>query len=771
MSQRIDLLQTQLTPKQKNELLAAYEDYFYFSRKLEELVKNSSTRALAYGQLKLLYNDIDFRKLDIPWRLRPLSAQEQENYMDFINENIHTDEGFAYLSLQHTDPEQDYSTPIGYVPPSYLLTPMNIEFPCTVERYLLAYPRDRLIGNTKFLIDGRYKAFYILKENAEVPIAELFKNPNIQAEFRMLVNMIDIADNKRIVETSDFMPHFYELCASEFIATTENKVLETLGSFAEKIQDISRNVYGGRFNNNPLKSAEQNQLIPSAADFLDYINIRHLMRHQWDSMDGLGGSDLSAKEKSKQMRASYLVSYRRLCDKPVQQRTDAYIGILKQMQKVIARTHPNILQRQEGESNSKFISRVKEFHHAHPQLPVHVITDYTLYDDKREPLINNLNKIFTKQGVELKVVDHIDKNNPKYKDIEYDYMCRGGYLNAYSNLECFMMTYCLTRGEHLRHQAAWDYMRRHKFLSYDEAQEWQRYTMLRNRLSHDYYDLNLRQKVKEVEQSFLGSVNTLEQRITEAYPYMEWVDRNICQCIHPDGKRVFINTKTDEILATTYRANTELSELLENKPQTPQEIKPQTNYKPRSGMSKQSRYTETYANGMEIVTSGKFLVRFKMPNGILVNFEKQRIVWPGELKFYSEAEKFNVLKTERAKIFTDKKLKVTNFLDKGCSQPIRRNDMYVVDYKHRFKTDSGTRLNEFLFKTDEGKMITARFSAVNNKIEVLFPDQTKVIFGQEGVQVTHGGQTLSFANRKAFAATYSQTSILPPNNSHTGGGR
>lgn len=733
-----------MTPKQHHDLLAIYHDYAYFVRKLEQLEQKVSIRNIAYWQISKLYKNP--KEATFPWRITRVSEQEKQEYQNFIAENIHNNTGTAYISLRHTNPQKDSLTPISYVPDQYRLMTMDMDLPCPVERYIVAYPENSVIGNTPFYIDGKYKAVYTQKENADTPVGEIFNNNNVQTEFRILMNMIDYFDTPEHLnaDTRQARPDIYNIFASEILATFENTILETLGSFAEKCQEISRFIYKGSSYAHPLHQAEKNGFIPSADKFQGYVNIRHLIRHQWDTLDELGRFNESSSQKNMQLRGSFLQSYLDLCDKPIKERIKGYADVLKQLQSVIGVVYPDILFREASESNSKFMERVKEYQRNHPNEAIKIITNYPLEHPKRTPLLRNLHKVLSN----AQIFDEYEKHDYEFETLQTDYLYRAAFLRYYHNTECLMMTYCLTRGKDLRGKAVWDYFQKNKILSAQEYQTWQTYIRLRNDLSHNHYSPDLRRQVYASEEKFLHHVIVLENRINAMFPDLKWVAPNVYRCKHPDGQKVTLNFATHQILSKAKPA-----------PQNTEHQKTKTHDRD---------VIETFAGGLEIATRDRQIISVSTPDNIKINFRKRRIVWPNNIKWHTNAEYFNVLQTEQDKLLTDKNLHVIQFLNRDKPQQLRAGDTYLLDHKHLVVFDRNRFLQSLSVKDDNNHKSVTRFRRLNDKVQMTLPDTTCITFEGDQMSVSHNGQKLTYENRQQFAATYSAETSALPQFVHTG---
>ena len=358
---------------QLDELTAIYEDYLNVVRQHERTVQSSpdgllSVDLLAQFQMYKLYNE---SLPEFPWNWDFMNFSEKQEFQDIIVDNRDADIRHSYISLQHINPDDNNAEPIQLVPDGYMAYSIDMQLPSMVERYIIVYPENATVGSTTFFIDSLYKATYNKEKYADMPVGDFFK---AQTEFRILINLINACRKMTNPDEKKYHRQLIKLYAEETTSPWENTVLEVLGLFAEKVRDISRKLYNPPKNTDDsdyidqaFKYAEKNGMIPSAADFQDYLNIRHLMRHQWDTKDGLGNFYLEKADMNIGKRAEYVQSYLRLCDdKTIIQRSKAYIEILHQMQHIIGQLKPEYIIRDNSESKTKFAERLKQYHRKNP---------------------------------------------------------------------------------------------------------------------------------------------------------------------------------------------------------------------------------------------------------------------------------------------------------------------------------------------------------------------------------------------------------------------
>lgn len=759
-----------LTAEQVDELTAIYEDYMYAVRIYESVFQKSSVEVLAGYKMQKMGLD---HKSGFPWQFKLLDIDEKKHFQDFLDEKVHHNTGHAYITLTHTNPNDDKCFSIKYVPQSYIMHKMDMSLPSAVERYIVVFPENAKIKDTEFFIDGKYKVKYTREEYSDMEVSNALHDFQAEEEFRILINFVDSCSKNKDQLQSRFKGLVLNAYAAEVTASYENIMLEMLGSFAEKIQNISRDIHLKEVRQNvhnraerqklcedvyqnALEYAKQDNLIPSAADFIDYVHIRHLMRHQWDTMDELGFFDAAATDENYNTRMEYMASYRRLCDKTMVQRMKSYINVLHQMQYVMRQILPQYFIREPAESNSKFIARVKEYHRQNPGSKVTVEINEAIKSDRYQKLCGNLRKLVP----QIIIKDDFSVDKKKFEDLEKDYLRRSVFLQSYHWIECMMMSYCMSRGIEADHVKTWNYFRDHNLISLQDADEWKKFTRLRNALSHNYYNEDLRQQLQNIEPQYIEYLRQMEVTLGQIGPQINWLKAGMYEYIHQDGLRVIIDYKDLRNLHTGPSVAPQIS--LSYIPQLKQQAtstktlpaKIDLTDKKYNSRKKKQPTAETYPNGVEFIVDNKQIKAFRMPNGISINFEKQRIIWSEDIKFYANSENFNLLQVVHHKLITDKGLRAISFWEGKHSQPIRGGDMCIMGQRHRAYIDTIGRLKEFNFRNSDGSVEKTTFKKTKTGTEISFSNGTKVLQTENGLSLEHANMVLNYENRQEFAASY-----------------
>ena len=338
MSDKLDMTQiyaATIPSKSKENLLAVYKDYISLVRNLEYIVKRYRPSLLAGYQIQHTYgNKVD----ENPWRVENITDEEKKLYLSFVNnEVLPENKHYCFVSIDHTSLKfKNIGKGIISTPESYDVTTNSQSLPTRIERYVATYPKKTTLKEAEFLIAGRWKMKYLYETNGQ-SLKEALDD--------------EVEDESRYSER-ELMDAQTEAMASTLINPFENVLLSSLTSLSEESNKIIKKLLVSRAGDNYIFQAEKEGLIPSAAAFQDYQNIRHLMHHQWDTLDGLGKFNNIENVKNDSVRHRYLDSYGRLCDKSLVERVKSYTEVARNMSKLVATMNPNLLVREENESNS-----------------------------------------------------------------------------------------------------------------------------------------------------------------------------------------------------------------------------------------------------------------------------------------------------------------------------------------------------------------------------------------------------------------------------------
>ena len=702
-----------MRPDQIDELTAIYDDLLYIIRGHEGQLRFSTTEELATLQMESM-NMFDKNN---PWEIVPITDKEQKDFRKFIEDNVFEDETRTYIILNKVKQQENRGFVKRFTIPPYESHTINMPMPSNLERCSIIFPKDGKLGDGAFYIDGLYKLVFTDPEKKDTPISDLVWNSKtLFNQLYLMINVIERARKNPSESQEQFVKNGLDIYADEMVFVNENIILELMGIFTEKLLSICRGIYGVTENREAAELAQKEGLIQSADAFKEYMNIRNFIRHQWDTLDSFGYFSAEKSSQIKAKRAERVESYLNLCDQSRIKRMTSYVEILHQMQHVINQINPNRIIRYNDESNSRFVDRLKAAYQYKPDIEVEL--NYS-FDNERFP---GLNRTVHKLFPDMRVVDDFSNSPTKQAEID-EYDKRSYYLQTFLSIECMVMRHCIMRGLDMSNREAWQYLEEIGMLSHEEAWRWRKYSGLRNFLSHNYFNDNLRMQLRIKNAQYKQDLNILMDRLMHNGPDVRQLERNICSYTDDDGLEVILDHDKHEIISRKFL----------NPP----------------------KY-ERYRNGVEFNRSDREIINVKLPNGVRVDLNAQTIHWNPLTKW-----DFKTLQTSLNKIETDKSLRVISCTERNNPMPFDRGDKMLVDYRHNLILDSNSRIKEFRFRDPQNNVLRTCFAYTPNEIIVMFPDKTMVIKSGARLRVYHNGKFLNLENRRDFVATYDTPETAP----------
>lgn len=721
MPSLINIFVSQITPKQKKDLLGIYKDYLYFERGLELAMQTNSTVGLAtmfMDQMNWL-NGIDLR-----WNFNYATPSEQDDYIKFVNGDIQTPKQYGYMSLYHTTKAQDVAhKKISKCPSDYIYTSIDLTLPCPIERYAVAFPSEQKLKDADIIIDGLFKISFNRKyeDQGDTPLLDVLGEHRTEKEFKVLLGLLEYYHrNMYELETThaeDFSHYvskiMMKMMASEMLSGFENKTLDLIGSYADKTQEILRVIYPKTSTKDLWKIAEKNNLITSAENMQHYLNIRNLLRHQWDSLDGTSKFAIGNNNKNEKSREENMASYHLLMDRPLSERIKEYQKITQQLQPLLKILYPEFIVRETGESNTKFVQRIKLWKQQNPDKTPLITGNYLLRDSKHTALVNNLKKVVPT----AQVWDDISvKDLNKYSHMEESYFNRTSFLKMYNRMESDVTNFCKRQGVIPNPVDVWKFIRKN-ILTKEEYQKWFNYRQLRNKLSHNHFNDELKNEVN----------NTIEQ-------FMQDI--------------IQIYQKTADYEQTQEKATGK-------SPDAPQIIKVDT--KKNYHINKAPKIYP-----VKLIYGEDEILECRLKDGTAIDLKHKKVTLPDNTRIYFDAEDFNVFKFDNGnKLFTDKTFAITKFLERGRPTPVSRNENFITAPKHKVRTDSRSRIAEDCIITTDTKLVT-QFNYANNNAVMTFSDGTQLKTTKKDFIVSHNNIVLSYDNRHAFKQSYLDDGTPPP---------
>ena len=427
MSEKLNPYISSVSPRQKQNLLAVYKDYVTLVRNLEYIVKKYKTISLANFQISNSFGE-DIKK--DPWQIREIDEDEKRAFDDFLSaDEVSRDNHYCYVSINHTSKDyKDESTSIYSAPQDYEANSCSQSLPARIERYVIAYQKEEKLKDAEFLVDKKWRLRYAYDDAGDKTLKEALEDKQIESRLKSILEILATLPPKNEEYTEkEIRAAQTEALASELTAPFENVILSTLTTLSEESSNVLKTIYEQRVGDKYLYQAQKEGLINSVSDFQDLQNIRHLLYHQWDTLDGLGKFNSVEGVKNQSIRRRYLDSYCRLCDKPMYERLDSYIEEANNFSTLVTSLTPNLLVRGVNESNSKFVQRIKEYVKNHPQENLMIECNHNQGSEKKESLQKNIQKLFP----QAEIIDGTGMDIESFFDRIEIYMYRKSYLEVY----------------------------------------------------------------------------------------------------------------------------------------------------------------------------------------------------------------------------------------------------------------------------------------------------------------------------------------------------
>lgn len=536
-----------ISDDQIHELTEIYKDYLYISRQHEQLLHCESTISLANKQIEHMNPG---ETALFPWKVDLLTPQDKEDFDDFITYDTYDHDNRAYIILHHIKPEENAGYSKIHAIPPYALSCIQMQLPSEIERCSVSYNTNGTLGDTEFFIDGRFKAIYIDEKNKDKKLCDFIRDADMLTEFYIMIHITEASRHNQDISYEQFEKLMSNIYATEKIRINEEVVLELLSSFAEKLWKICRNIYiptdltkklsPEELLRDILTQAQDKGFIKSADKISEYINIRNFIRHQWDSLDNLGTFSPTESNENKYRRDEYVKSYLAICDNTMIQRAKLYIDALHQMQWVMQQIHPDWIIRDSLESNNKFFQRVKQNYTKKPEQKLNIEVNRPLIQNQSISIKRNLHKFMPQINILDDFPDEKFEENQAHID---EYITRSMFLQNFMNIECKIMQHCVIHGKNLKNGAAWKYAKKIGLISSAEYTKWRNYGQLRNSLSHGYFSPELRQKLRDLGDTYFNDFDALSKKLVDMGPDVIKLGPDVYKFVNYDGTVVQLDYK------------------------------------------------------------------------------------------------------------------------------------------------------------------------------------------------------------------------------------
>lgn len=725
------IYQNSVSPGLRKNLFATYQEYISLVNILDGMVKEFHVGSLAMlGSKHLSAEEKN------PWCIDLPDYQDKEDYNKFLELKRVDTQHTCYVSTNHTSPRYK-DEPLGIIsaPDEYQLFIGSHPLPQKVERYVLAYPKDETLKGTRFIIDGKYIFEYEGKYQ-DKKIEDAFNDELFERKFSaILESFAQFPENLRDLSEQERKQTEIDVYASIEVLPIENAILDALSLMAEESNKILKEIVGKRVGVNYLAQAEKENLLPSASALQDYLNVRHLLHHQWDTLDGIGKFNDDEVIKNASVRRRYLDSYAKLCDMRLKDRIEAYSKAADDFRPLVAILQPELITRRQDESNNKFINYIKDLTQKNPDRQLFIETGYAP-GDKKKTFIKNLLRV----NPNIVVIDKSDTTNlSKIDDLMNNYKRRRIFIDIFQQLENRICQHCLLRGKNYTAPIAWDYLRNIKIISPAEAKMWSEYKKLRNDLSHKYMDEELNKRVIETLPKLSEDAMGLDRRLETLIPVIEVISDTVYRATHPNGLVVDIDFKQKKVLKIRHPSGYTNQPIFNSKKTT----------------KRKHIYAEEYTNGVNITLMGTDVLSCRLNNGISVYFDNQSIKTEDGIKLYfNNPEKIYMVSQSGEKVITDANFEIIRYISRGKFITVNRNERITFQNKHQIYIGKNNRLQEESWVNSKNRKMTAQYQKNADYLSIKYDDNTYISIKDGKARLFHNGIELNYNNRKIFAESY-----------------
>ncbi len=712
-------------PGRRNSLLLIYYDYVFLVQALQEKYNRHSIREIAQTSKEQIFND-----KPSPWLVCLANETDIENYNNFMNKKtIDRNNHNCYISLNLTSTSTiKTSEDIISAPQDYEIWTHYNTLPHRIERLTAVAQKGETIAATRFIVAGKYVLTYNEKDSS-IKLADIMNNENFIRKINYILDYLarlpqDIKNldeqQKENIET--------EVFAEITLSSIESSILDTLSLLTDEshkaIKDILEKRVGERF----LAQAEKEGIISSASSLQNYLNIRHLLHHQWDTLDNLGRFNDNEALKNKGLRQQFLNSYSELCNKPLKERIKGYNEAVKFYAPLVEMLNPQLFIQKENESDTDFNKRIEKTAASLKNKLIYIQT----YKKKK----NQLKKL-KKQFPNAKIINKTDKSDLDIllKNCQY----RHFFSEIYQKIEYKVNLYCLLSGKNYTPNLAWNYIYRHKLIPSQEKNKWDVYKEIRNELSHQYMSAETNQRLTEIFPAFINSAIQLETKIDALLPEVKSKSDGTCVAIHPDGRIAIINFKNQTVSQSSKNNINKHAPTIKS-------------------------FTEEYNGGISITTTGTEISSCKLNNGIEIDFEKKQIKYTPGVIVYIKGNRRFIKSAFNEKIITDEKFKILKYIINNKEIKIGKNENCRFNQNHQININNHMQISEESWSSPQVGKQYIKYSVEDNIAKLQFSDNTVLWLEEDDIRVFHENIELTYALRRTFAASYvNDQNIIPVN--------
>lgn len=736
---KLSIHSSAISNKDKTDLLDLYKEYINLTDDLSSILKSNHPKILAKLTDKILDNlNSGTWNVDVE-----ISKEEQELFTKFVDMSPDdaTFGNYAYIDvlspLSSEHGEHIYSLPAYYQGQAF-----SNSLPHPVEKIILAYPKGAASDQVLYNVNGKY----LLEYKSPTPnktIDEIIEQDD-RGFIRSLsvvvatTELISRCKNKYDVDAIEKCKT--EALISENMQTSENVIISVLANLTEKQDRLLKQILYYRDPNNYLGNAQKQDLIPSSVYFQDLLNLRHLIHHQFDTLNGYGRFMNGNNDQNMSIRKRNIESFNRLINGTFAERVSSYKEHAKIFKQFIISICPNALFKEKDESNNKFLQRIKNYATQNPNTTMYIELNVN-QPNKKNALIKAIRKIS-----ENTIIVDDTQNHDLFSFMQKIkiYEKRQSFLKTFQLIETRISEHCLDCGDNCPAKQGWVKLAKQKLLNQEDIEHWNTFKALRNELSHTNLKNEHIEKIDNIYPLFYKKASELIKKIESVRPTIISQTKDCLLTLkHQDGKIVVIDLKKKQVISITNPRGKDITS------------------QNRQHKSK-GRYTE-HQEKARLSLKGTQISSLELDNGFTINVDRQRIILPDDCKIFLEEPERIYITTPQAKLITNRNFKVITQIQNKKHISCLKNETIILPNGYKIDIDNNLSVKSIRF-TSKGKTQKINFNTKDGKTSILLPDNTKVKLANQKITIYHNDIELNYDNRKSFIESYTQTPPIPPQN-------
>ncbi|MBR5154520.1 MAG: hypothetical protein IKW58_02220 [Alphaproteobacteria bacterium] len=728
---KISIHSSAISNKDKTQLIEIYKEYINLVDELSYILQTTSPQKIAFMMDNIL------SKLEAGrWNIfQDITNEEKDEYEKFINLSPSDENYGKYAFIDTQSPlSDDNRNSIYALPKKYHGQAFSNSLPHPIEKITIAYPIGAIADKINYNVNGKYIMQYEPLTEDQPLESLLHRDRGFMESLSVALAVVELMplDNQDVQVAQKCKT---EAQISEFMQVSENVIISILANLTEKQDRLIKQILYYRDPTNYLSNAEKQDLIPSSEYFQDLLNLRHLLHHQFDTLNGYGRFMNGDNAQNESIRKRNLESYRRLIKGTFAQRVSSYKTHAETFKHFISAICPNVFFKDKEESNNKFIQRIKKYVNQNSNQKIYVELNI-----KQQAKKASLAKAVQRISPSIEIIDdNQEKDLSNFFDKIKLYEKRQSFLKTFQLVEIRISEHCLECGDNCPAQQGWIKLAKQKILNNEDIDIWNKLKSLRNELSHTCLTNELFEQMEQMRPLFTTKAKELVQKLDDIRPdIISQTKDNTITLKHKDGKIVVIDVKNKQVISITNPRGKDITS---------------QNHQHKS----KGCYTE-HQEKVKLTLKGTEISSLELDNGFVVNVGKKRIVLPDDSKIFLEEKERNYITTPMAKLITDKAFKVISYIRNKKFISFSKNETMIFPNGYKIDIDNNLRIKNVRFSIKDNTYKIS-ISSKNNQTQITLPNNTIVKIENQKMTIYHNDIELNYDNRKSFIESYNS---LPP---------